>query len=159
MLIADCLQTLLFALGSLFQFCFLHLILSRHLRYLTFHSRLLSCVLFFCDVHLQQLFPDFGYILRLGMPSTQLLHGIVSSVLFLLQQFQPLVRLMPPIIERVHQQPQSFRAFIFQSLALFPLGFLLPIERFFLRVFKRHTGILQFSSGYVVFLLYRCMGL
>ena len=151
-------KTFLLTLRRLFQLSLFHLILSCNLSNLTFHSSLLSIILFLVHSQLPQLFRHLLDSLSHRMPLTEFFQCTVGSMLFCQQHLQTFVRLMSPAIEGVHELVSVFRTFIFQALTLCLQRGLLLIIRLFLAILKCLLGIFQFSSCNIVFLLYRGMG-
>ena len=62
---------------------------------------------------------------------------------------------MSPVVEGFRESIPVLGALLFQALALRLLSGLLLIVCLFLSIPERLMSIFQFSSGYVVFLLYR----
>lgn len=154
-LVAPPLQALLLATGGLPQFGLFRLILGGDPVDLAFHGIFLGRIFFLGHSQLLQLFPHLLDVLSPRVPLAEFPPCAVSSVLLCRQRLQPFVRLMSPVVEGLRESIPALGALFFQSLALRLLNGLLLIVCLFLSILERLMSIFQFSSGNLVFLLYR----
>ena len=134
---------LLLTLKGLLYVRFLHLVLGSKLFNLTFHRTLLGRILALLQIQLQELFIHLLDCISHRMPLTELSQRSFCPTLVCQQHLPPLVRVMPPAVENLHDPVPFLSAVLIQLNALLLKFGLLVIICLFLGVLKCLSGILQ----------------